>query len=76
MPVACEDWRLRLSESRRWSIRRWLWAIAATTFLVIVVGGITRLTQSGLSIVDWQPLVGIVPPLNQEQWLERFERYQ
>lgn len=76
MSVASEDWRLRLPESRRRPIRRWLWAIAATTFLVIVVGGITRLTQSGLSIVDWQPLVGVVPPLNQGQWLERFERYQ
>jgi heme a synthase len=46
------------------------------TFAVLVVGGITRLTQSGLSIVDWQPLMGVVPPLNEAQWQEAFDRYR
>lgn len=71
-----DDWRLRLPESNRRRLRIWLATIAATTFLTVVVGGVTRLTQSGLSIVDWRPLVGIVPPLGQPQWVENFERYQ
>ena len=57
-------------------LRLWLAAVAATTFLVLVVGGITRLTHSGLSIVDWQPLVGVIPPLTESQWIQSFERYQ
>jgi heme a synthase len=56
--------------------RTWLWSIAATTFAVMVVGGITRLTQSGLSIVDWQPIMGVIPPLNEAQWQEAFDRYR
>lgn len=46
------------------------------TFGVLVVGGITRLTQSGLSIVSWDPIMGVVPPLNQAQWEHAFERYR
>ena len=46
------------------------------TFVMIVVGGITRLTRSGLSIVEWQPIVGTLPPLNEAQWLESFNKYQ
>jgi cytochrome c oxidase assembly protein subunit 15 len=70
------DWRLRLPEARRRRLRRWFLSIAAMTFVVLVVGGITRLTQSGLSIVDWQPLVGAVPPLTDAQWQESFDRYR
>ena len=71
-----EDWRLRLPESKRRSLRRWLWAIAAMTFAVLVVGGITRLTHSGLSMVQWQPLLGAMPPLNEAQWMARFDQYR
>ncbi len=46
------------------------------TFLVMVVGGITRLTQSGLSIVDWEPILGVVPPLTDAQWQQAFDRYR
>lgn len=46
------------------------------TLAIVAIGGITRLTQSGLSIVDWQPLVGAVPPLNEAQWTEVFDRYR
>jgi cytochrome c oxidase assembly protein subunit 15 len=45
-------------------------------FATLVVGGVTRLTHSGLSIVEWQPLVGIIPPLNQAEWLAVFEKYK
>jgi cytochrome c oxidase assembly protein subunit 15 len=70
------DWRVRLSPARRRRLRIWFWSIAAATFLVLVVGGVTRLTQSGLSIVNWQPLVGVVPPLSDAAWQERFDQYR
>lgn len=70
------DWRLAFPEPRRRRLRLWILAIAATTASVVVVGGITRLTHSGLSIVEWQPLVGVVPPLDDAQWLERFDQYR
>jgi cytochrome c oxidase assembly protein subunit 15 len=54
----------------------WLLACAALVFAMVVVGGVTRLTQSGLSIVEWQPIVGTLPPLNEAQWLEALERYR
>ncbi len=54
----------------------WLLACCALVFAMVVVGGVTRLTHSGLSIVEWQPIVGTLPPLNQEQWQETFLKYQ
>src|SRR5688572_11333533 len=57
-------------------VAAWLFACCALIFLMVVVGGITRLTQSGLSIVEWQPVVGIVPPLNDEQWETSFSKYR
>lgn len=73
---AATDWRLRLPENRRRHLRLWFYSGAALTFLIVVVGGITRLTQSGLSIVDWQPIMGVIPPLNEAQWEEAFARYR
>mgnify|MGYP001095154975 CR=1 FL=1 len=70
------DWRLAIPEDRRRHLRTWFWAVAGMTLSVLVVGGITRLTQSGLSIVDWDPFVGVIPPLTQADWLEGFGRYQ
>ena len=70
-----QDWRLLLPEAKRRHLRLWLWSIAAITFAVVVIGGITRLTHSGLSIVDWRPVMG-VPPLNDAQWTESFDRYR
>lgn len=75
-PASPADWRLEIPESRRRPLRLWLWSIAGMTFLTLVVGGITRLTQSGLSIVDWQPIMGVIPPLNEAQWQEAFDRYR
>lgn len=54
----------------------WLFACCAMVFATLVVGGVTRLTHSGLSIVEWQPLVGVIPPLDQAQWQEVFLKYQ
>lgn len=54
----------------------WLFICCAMVFAIVVVGGITRLTHSGLSIVEWQPLVGAVPPLSEQQWQQTFAEYQ
>jgi len=54
----------------------WLFACCALLFAMIVIGGITRLTRSGLSIVEWQPILGALPPLNEAQWLATFEKYK
>ncbi|HUG42309.1 MAG TPA: COX15/CtaA family protein [Longimicrobiales bacterium] len=70
------DWRLALPERRRRHLRGWLWSVAAMTLGVLIVGGITRLTQSGLSIVDWDPIMGVIPPLDEAAWQESFERYR
>lgn len=54
----------------------WLFACAALVFATVLVGGVTRLTHSGLSIVEWQPLVGAVPPLGDADWQQLFAQYQ
>ena len=54
----------------------WLMLLTIMVFLIIVIGGLTRLTDSGLSMVDWRPLLGTIPPLNQSQWLKVFNDYQ
>jgi len=58
------------------AIAAWLLACCALVFAMVVVGGTTRLTHSGLSIVEWQPIVGAVPPLNDAQWEETFAKYR
>ncbi len=45
------------------AVSLWLWFVAALVFAMVVVGGATRLTESGLSITEWQPLLGAIPPL-------------
>jgi cytochrome c oxidase assembly protein subunit 15 len=70
------DWRTAVPADRRRHLRVWLGSIAALTFGVLIVGGITRLTHSGLSMVEWDPLFGIIPPLNDAQWHEVFDRYR
>src|SRR5688572_12427162 len=57
-------------------VAAWLFACAALAFLVVLIGGVTRLTRSGLSIVEWQPLVGVLPPLSQADWETLFARYR
>lgn len=54
----------------------WLWIGAILVFLMIIIGGITRLTGSGLSMSDWNLIMGTIPPLNAEQWQEAFKQYQ
>ena len=57
-------------------VRIWLYALASFVLLIVVVGGITRLTESGLSITSWKPVSGIIPPLNDAQWQAEFEAYK
>jgi len=58
------------------AIAAWLFACCALVFAMVVVGGVTRLTHSGLSITEWQPIVGTVPPMTAEAWQEAFVKYQ
>jgi cytochrome c oxidase assembly protein subunit 15 len=57
-------------------VRMWLWAVAALVFLMVIVGGAVRLTESGLSITEWKPITGILPPLSHAAWLAEFEKYR
>src|SRR5665213_69661 len=58
------------------AMRLWLIAAAAMIFLTLVIGGATRLTQSGLSIVEWQPISGVLPPMSENAWQAEFEKYK
>ncbi|MFG1441157.1 COX15/CtaA family protein, partial [Xanthobacter sp. V0B-10] len=58
------------------AVRLWLWAIAALIMAMVVVGGATRLTESGLSITEWKPVTGIFPPLSPAAWAAEFDRYK
>jgi cytochrome c oxidase assembly protein subunit 15 len=60
----------------RRNVAVWLLVCAAFTLAMVVVGGITRLTESGLSIVEWQPLIGALPPLSQAEWEALFAKYR
>ncbi len=57
-------------------IRAWLWFAAFLVFAMVIVGGATRLTDSGLSITEWQPLLGAIPPLSEADWLQAFDKYK
>jgi len=58
------------------AVRWWLISVAALIALMVLVGGATRLTESGLSIVEWKPVTGSVPPLSEVQWTDAFEAYK
>ena len=58
------------------AIAIWLLVVAALIFSMVVLGGVTRLTRSGLSMVEWSPVMGVVPPLSQAQWQETFDKYK
>ncbi len=58
------------------SVEIWLWSICLLTLAMVGVGGITRLTGSGLSMVEWNPIMGAIPPLSSEHWMRVFQKYQ
>jgi cytochrome c oxidase assembly protein subunit 15 len=65
-----------MTDRDRRAVAAWLLLCAALVFAIVVVGGITRLTRSGLSIVEWQPLIGVIPPLSDAAWQELFAKYR
>ncbi|MBV8792090.1 MAG: COX15/CtaA family protein [Pseudolabrys sp.] len=58
------------------AVRVWLSAVAALIFLTLVVGGATRLTESGLSITEWKPVTGVMPPISGNEWQAEFDKYK
>ncbi len=67
---------MTLSDNQQKAIAVWLFICCATIFAMVVLGGVTRLTGSGLSMVEWEPLMGVLPPLSHQQWQETFQLYQ
>ena len=65
-----------LNQNYKNSIMLWLITLTIMVFLIIIIGGLTRLTDSGLSMVDWQPILGTIPPLNNNQWMGVFNDYK
>lgn len=58
------------------AVANWLFTGAAMVAIIVIIGGITRLTNSGLSIVEWKPISGVVPPLNEAEWTAEFDNYK
>ncbi|CAH2399065.1 COX15/CtaA family protein [Mesorhizobium ventifaucium] len=71
-PFVARDRDLR----NRALVRGWLYVVLLVLFVLVLVGGATRLTESGLSITEWKPIHGVIPPLNDAEWQEEFQRYQ
>lgn len=65
-----------LPERDRVALRRWLFASIVAVFLAVAVGGITRLTESGLSITEWKPVSGVLPPMTEAAWAEAFAEFK
>jgi cytochrome c oxidase assembly protein subunit 15 len=61
---------------RTGAVSIWLWCVAALVMLMVVVGGATRLTESGLSITEWKPITGVIPPLTHDGWQQAFDKYK
>ncbi|HEY9091293.1 COX15/CtaA family protein [Parasphingorhabdus sp.] len=64
------------SGKRPVAISNWLLSVAFLVFIMVIVGGITRLTESGLSITEWKPIMGAIPPLSEADWLAEFNKYK
>lgn len=63
-------------ERNRRAVHIWLGFVLLSLFCLVLVGGATRLTQSGLSITEWKPIHGVIPPLNAAEWQDEFDRYK
>src|SRR5579864_8692649 len=74
--MAARSTGVLLAEAHRRAIRLWLFAVAALVFAMVLVGGATRLTESGLSITEWKPVVGVLPPLGAAEWQAQFDKYK
>ena len=65
-----------IAENRRRLVRLWLLIAAGMILLTLIVGGATRLTESGLSITEWKPVTGVLPPMSHAEWQSEFQKYQ
>jgi len=65
-----------MPQTRPLAMARWLWIVAAIIGAIVVIGGITRLTESGVSITEWKPVTGALPPLTEAQWQAEFDAYR
>ncbi len=74
MPTS--DLTPELTFGTRRQIAIWLLVVCALIFAMVVLGGVTRLTRSGLSMVEWAPIMGIIPPLSEQEWLAAFSKYK
>src|SRR5262245_3333534 len=85
--MACVSWQVSMSRqisiasgeataARTNPVRVWLAVVAALVFVMVSIGGATRLTGSGLSITEWQPIIGTIPPLSETAWQEAFDKYR
>lgn len=63
-------------DKNRKMVRWWLYAVFVVLIAIVMVGGATRMTGSGLSITEWKPIHGVIPPLNHAEWLEEFDKYR
>jgi cytochrome c oxidase assembly protein subunit 15 len=68
--------QVAVSRARPLALARWLWIVAVLVVLIVAVGGITRLTESGVSITEWKPVTGAIPPLTEAQWQAEFDAYR
>lgn len=68
--------RLAIDARPHRAVALWLFGCCLLVFLMVVVGGVTRLTHSGLSITEWQPIVGTLPPLSEADWQDKFAKYR
>ncbi len=64
------------ADRNRRAIAWWLIGVAALVFIMVVVGGLTRLTESGLSITEWKPVTGALPPMSEQHWQDEFALYK
>ena len=65
-----------IGQTQNRNMSLWLFGLAILVVMMIILGGLTRLTDSGLSITQWKPITGAIPPLNLQQWKEAFQQYQ
>lgn len=65
-----------INQQYRTQVRNWLYLVCLLIFIMVIVGGATRLTDSGLSITEWKPLLGAIPPLNAQDWQIALEKYR
>lgn len=68
--------KFQTHDKDRRAVGYWLLFMTLMVFLMVMVGGATRLTESGLSMVDWRPVTGTLPPLSTDAWQEEFGKYQ